>query len=165
MTKSELLASIRRERATLDALIASIPRERMTEPSLEGDRSVKDVLAHISAWEKICMALIRNNTPVDPTPPGETGQSTTDMINEKIYEGSRDQALEDVEAEARRSYAELLAFIDSLSDEQLDTAIGGGDAGPRIGELFGGNSDGHYREHIAQLERWLGGGAEGVDES
>ena len=154
MTKDELLAAIRRDRARLDALIASIPRERMTAPGLEGDRSVKDVISHISAWEKICMALVRNNTPVESPPPGESGPST-DLINQRIYEGSRDRPLEEVLVEAQRSYAGLLALAESLSDQQLNTVIGGAATGPRVGELIGGNSDGHYREHIAQIERWL----------
>lgn len=159
MTKSELLAAIRRDRARLDALLASVPRERMTEPTLEGARSVKDVLAHISAWEKICMALVRNNTPVNPPPPGESGPST-DLINQRVYEGSRDRPLEDVIADAYRSYAELLTMVEGLSDDVLAAVLGGGQEAaesPQVGQLISGNSDDHYREHIAQIERWLNG--------
>jgi len=162
MTKSDLLAAIRRDRARLDALLASVPRERMTEPTLDGARSVKDVLAHVSAWEKICMALVRNNTPVQPPPPGESGPST-DLINQRVYEGSRDRPLEDVIADAQRSYAELLTMVEGLSDDALAAVLGGGqepaelmDAeGPQVGQLISENSDDHYREHIAQIERWL----------
>ena len=49
MDKTELLAAIARDRARLEELIAGIDDARMTEPSLEGGWSVKDVLAHISA--------------------------------------------------------------------------------------------------------------------
>ena len=164
MTKSELLAAIRRDRARLDALVASVPRERMTEPTLDGARSVKDVLAHVSAWEKICMALIRNNTPIDPPPAGETRPST-DLINEKIYEGSRDQSLDDVITDAQRSYTDMLALVEGLTDDALAAVQGGGqeaaelmDAeGPQVAQLISENSDAHYREHIAQIERWLNG--------
>jgi len=163
MTKSELLAAIRRDRAQLDALVASVPRERMTAPGLEGDRSVKDVIAHISAWEKICMALVRNNTPLKPPPPGESGPST-DLINQRIYEGSRDRPLEDVVADAQRSYADMLALVEGLSDDALAAVLGGGQGAadltdtesPQVGQLISGNSDEHYREHIEQISRWLG---------
>jgi hypothetical protein len=154
VTRDALLAAIRRDRATLDALIASVPRERLIEPSLDGDRSAKDVLAHISAWEKICMALIKNKTPIDPPEQGATRPST-DVINERIYEGSRGQPLDEVEAEARRSYADMLALVEGLSDEAL--AAPQGADGPPVEQLISGNSDHHYREHIAQIERWLGG--------
>jgi hypothetical protein len=162
MTKSELLANIHRDRAQLDALIASVPRDRMTAPVLEGDRSVKDVIAHISAWQKICMALVRNNTPVESPPPGASGPST-DLINQRIYEGSRDRPLEDVVADAQRSYGELLAMIDGLSDDALVAVLGAEQEAAQltdtesaqVGRLISGNSDEHYREHIAQIERWL----------
>lgn len=161
-SKQDLLAAIRRDRALLDEFISRVGTARLTEPVLDGARSVKDVLAHISAWEKICMALVRNKAPVDPPGPGETRPST-DLINERIYEGSRDQPLEEVVAEAQRSYAGLLDMVEGLSDDALAAVQGGGqeaaelmDAeGPQVGQLISGNSDAHYREHIAQIERWL----------
>jgi hypothetical protein len=169
MTKNEFLAKIRQERAHLDALVARVGEARMTEPALEGGRSVKDVLAHISAWEKICMALVRNNQPIQAPPPGETGpsessgaegQRQTDAINDKVYQDSRDCPLADVVADAQRSYTDLVAMVDAMSQDQLETPLGGpqfAGQSPRVGELIGGNSDGHYREHSEQIARWLGG--------
>lgn len=154
MNKQELLAAIRRERAAFEQAVARVGEARMTAPSLDGGRSVKDVLAHVSAWEKICMALIRNRTPIDPPAQGETGPST-DVINDRIYEGSRDKPLDEVVAEAQRSYADIVALVESLSDDELSAVQGGGEEGPRVGELIGGNGNGHYREHTAQIERWL----------
>jgi hypothetical protein len=158
MNTNELLASIRRERARLDGVVARVGEARMTEPSLEGGRSVKDVLAHISAWEKIGMALVRNNQPLQAPPPGETGPST-DLINEKVYEGSKDRPLADVIAEAKRSYADLLALVEAMSEDALQAVLGAGQEGaehsPRAGEVIGGNSDEHYREHAEQIAHWL----------
>jgi hypothetical protein len=155
VTRNELLANIRRERGALEALIARVGEGRMTEPVLDGGRSVKDVIAHISAWEKICMALVRNRTPIDPPAPGETRPST-DLINDRIYEGARDQPLDEVVRDAERSYADLLAFVEGLSDGALAAVQGAGEGeGPRVHQLISGNSDGHYREHIGQIERWL----------
>jgi len=169
MTRSDLLAGIRRDRAQFDALVARVGEARMTEPALEGGRSVKDVLAHVSAWEKICMALVRNNEPIQPPPPGETGpsepsgaegQRQTDAINDKVYQDNRDRPLADVVADAQRSYTDLVAMVEAMSQEQLETPLGGpqfAGKSPRVGELISGNSDDHYREHVAQIERWLGG--------
>jgi hypothetical protein len=169
MTRDELLASIRRERAQLDAVVARVGEARMTEPALEGGRSVKDVLAHVSAWEKICMALVRNNQPIQPPPPGESGpsepsgtegQRQTDAINDKVYQDNRGRPLADVVADAQRSYTDLVAMVEAMSQEQLETPLGGpqfAGQSPRVGELIGGNSDGHYREHSEQIARWLGG--------
>lgn len=156
--KADLLASIRDERARLDGLVASLGSRRITEVTLDGGWSVKDVLAHISAWEKICMAQVRNNQPMQAPPPGENGPST-DVINQKVYEGSRAKSVDEVMAEARRSYSDLLTLVESLSDDALAAVVGSGQEGaessPPVGQLISENSDGHYREHIEQIEAWL----------
>jgi hypothetical protein len=169
VTKDELLAAIRRDRARLDEQVARVGEARMAEPALEGGRSVKDVLAHISAWEKICLALVRNNQPIRP-PPGETSaseaqdaeeQGRTDAINDKVYQDNRNRPPADVVADAQRSYADLLALVDGLSDEALAAALGAGQEGaessPLVAQLISGNSHEHYQEHSEQIARWLAG--------
>lgn len=168
-SRESLLAAIRRERALLDAEVARVGDARMTEATLEGGRAVKDVLAHISAWEKIGMALVRNNEPIQPSPPGGAGpsepsaadgQRSTDVINEKVYQDNRDRPLADVVADAQRSYADLVAMVEGMSQEQLEAPLGGqqfAGQSPRAGEVIGGNSEGHYREHSEQITRWLDG--------
>jgi hypothetical protein len=157
MTKDELVARIKSERARLDEAIARAG-ERAEEPALEGGRSMKDVIAHISAWEKIGMALVRNNQPVPPQT-GATGQSSTDAINDKVFADNRDRPYADVLADAQRSYGDLVAMVEGMSEGALDSRLGAGQAGaeqsPRAGEIISGNSDGHYREHAEQIERWL----------
>ncbi len=156
--KSDLLASIRRERDALDAAIARVGDARLTEATLEGERSVKDVLAHISAWEKICMALVRNNQPLQAPAPGETGASS-DPINEKVFEDNRSRPAAEVLAESQRTYGELVAMVESMSEEQLTAVLGAGQEGaedsPPAAAIIRGNSDEHYREHTDQIDRWL----------
>ena len=157
--KSDLLASIRRERAALDGVVARVG-DRLVEPGLGGERSVKDVLAHISAWEKIAMALVRNNQPLQVPAPGETGASS-DPINEKVFEDNHKRPLADVLAESRRTYGELVAMVEAMSEDQLTAVLGAGQEGaehsPPAAAVIRGNSDEHYREHTEQIERWLDG--------
>jgi hypothetical protein len=158
-SKSDLLASIRRERAALDAVVARAG-DRLAEPGLEGERSVKDVLAHISAWEKIAMALVRNNQPLQAPAPGETGASA-DPINDKVFEDNRLRPVAEVIAESKRTYAELIALVEELSEGRLTAALGAGREGaehsPPAAAVIRGNSDKHYEEHTEQIERWLQG--------
>lgn len=48
MTKNELLNLLRLARAEWDALLASIDEARMREPGVEGDWSIKDLIAHVT---------------------------------------------------------------------------------------------------------------------
>ncbi len=159
LSKQDLLAAIRRERAAFEVAVGRVGEARMEEPALEGGRSVKDVLAHVSAWEKIGMALVRNNQPLRPPPPGETGPST-DVINDKVFQDNRERPLADVAAESQRTHAELVALVEAMSEDALQAVLGAGQEGaegsPPVGQLISDNSDAHYREHIAQIERWLG---------
>jgi hypothetical protein len=157
VTKDEFLAKIRQEHTRLDDIVTRVGESRMEEPVLEGDRSVKDVLAHIGAWEKIAVGLVRRNEPLTPPPPGENGPST-DAINDKVYQDNRDRPLADVVAEEQQSYASLIAMVESMSQAELETPVGGQEhegQSPPAAAIIGGNSDGHYIEHIEQIERWL----------
>jgi len=68
--RDELLQRIREEREALERAVARVPAEKMTEPLLEGGWSVKDVLAHIAAWEGLMVGWVeeslRGGTPDRP---------------------------------------------------------------------------------------------------
>ena len=59
MDKTELLAMIQSDRAQFDGLLATLSAEQMCQATLENDWSVKDVLAHIAAWERKCVGWIQ----------------------------------------------------------------------------------------------------------
>ena len=157
MTKNDLLASIRRDRAAFDDVIVRVGEGRMEEPALDEGWSVKDVLAHISSWEKIGMATVRNNQPVEAPPPGQSTTNTTDLVNQKIYENNRDRPLADIRADAARSHAELLTMVEGMSDDALSSILGGATEGQTAGQIISENSDAHNREHTEQIGRWLDG--------
>jgi hypothetical protein len=148
MTKSELLASIRRERATLDALVASLSEAQRIAPELDADWSVKDALAHISAWERLCLKWIREGRRDE----GPFTQESIDAFNDGIYEGHRVHTLDDVLAESRESHAALLAMVEALMDD-LDAPPAWAPGRP-LGAIISSNADEHYREHIEQILRW-----------
>ncbi|MGH2372075.1 MAG: ClbS/DfsB family four-helix bundle protein [Candidatus Methylomirabilaceae bacterium] len=50
--KAELLRFQREGRERWEALLARVPAERIAEPGVKGDRSVKDIVAHLAAWER-----------------------------------------------------------------------------------------------------------------
>ena len=58
-SKTELLERMRAGREEWDALIAQIPDNARTEPTLAGGWSVKDLIAHVAAYEKWTAAQIR----------------------------------------------------------------------------------------------------------
>ncbi|MBU2611772.1 MAG: ClbS/DfsB family four-helix bundle protein, partial [Chloroflexi bacterium] len=52
LTKPELLQRIRDERRALEETLARLTPDQMLQPGASGGWTVKDVLAHISAWKR-----------------------------------------------------------------------------------------------------------------
>jgi hypothetical protein len=51
-TKTDLLTEIRTQRRHLENNLAGLTPAEMCQPGVCGDWSVKDVLAHLTAWEQ-----------------------------------------------------------------------------------------------------------------
>ena len=54
MDKTTLLNTIQTERARFEALIAPLSEAQLCSPTLDGQWSIKDIMAHIAEWELIC---------------------------------------------------------------------------------------------------------------
>ena len=151
MKKEKLTKRIRADRTRFDALVASLDSARLVEPSLEGGWSVKDVLAHVSVWERVCSAWFeaaaRGETPDRPE------VRDIDAFNARSYADAKDRRLADVLAESRSSHEAIVAAIEGMSEADLadDKRFGW-----PAWQMASANSDDHYREHIAQIEAWLG---------
>jgi len=53
LDKMQVLEAMRSERAYLESLIAPLSDEQLCLAALDGQRSIKDVLAHIAAWSDV----------------------------------------------------------------------------------------------------------------
>lgn len=148
MTKTQLLANITRDRAALDALVASVDASRLTEPALEDGRSVKDVLAHVTAWEQLCLKWVREGQRQEV----EFTQDVIDAVNQSTFDANRSRPLGVVMAESRASYDAIIAMVTS-TDADLDAPPAW--AQFPLGEIISENTYAHYREHIDQISRWL----------
>lgn len=50
-TRDDVLRLVGDSRAELDTALAKVPADRLEEPLLDGDWSVKDLMAHVTYWE------------------------------------------------------------------------------------------------------------------
>jgi len=163
MTKSQLLDTLQTERARWDALLNTIDEERMLQPDVEGAWSVKDVIAHIAAYEDWAASVLESAHSGKKFIVGDEGEyrETTDSRNARLYEMSRYRDLSEVRTASQQTFQRLVAAIQALSEEDLFEPH-------RFDDLFDPflkdipmvklamtNSYEHYREHIPPLQAWL----------
>jgi len=86
-----------------------------------GEWSVKDLLAHLVAWEQRFLfwykAGLRGEVPQIPAPGISWGE--LDLLNQLIYEKHRDRSLEDVRTEFNTSFHQVLATIEDIPEEDM----------------------------------------------
>ena len=116
--KATLLNNVRSGRARLDALLGSFTDEQMARPGVEGDWSVKDVIAHISWHEREIVRMLKARS-LEEGVASEWWGLPTHERNRAIYDSNRDRSLQEVLAESRQVYAELGELLAGLSETDL----------------------------------------------
>jgi len=116
-TKDELIAEIRREWLLLETLLNSLSEDQMTTPDVEGPWSVKDMLAHLSAWEKVLLdrlgAALSGGTAQYPP---ILSEDDVHRFNAQAYTDNQDRTLSAVLQEFRSLYTGVLTVVEALPD-------------------------------------------------
>jgi hypothetical protein len=91
----------------------------MDQPGVNGDWSVKDVVAHLTGWNRWLVARLQaaGDGDPDPAPPWPADLQTEDEINAWIYESNRARPIGEILDETQHVHQQLLGAIASLPDE------------------------------------------------
>jgi hypothetical protein len=153
LSKTELLQQIQSERKSLEKTLSTLTPAQMLLPGVDGEWNVKDVLAHISAWERRMNSWIGSHIagrmPEVPLP------WDVDRMNLITYNQVNDRSLSEVLEEFQQSFGDSLALVASLSEVQLQVTYP--DTWP-MGPLWTGvaaNMNWHYKEHRSDILKWL----------
>ena len=161
-TMSELVETMRREHANWEALLAQVPREHMEEPGVEGLWSVKDIIAHVAAYELWLALDLERALRGEMYGARELNGPRGDEINGRIFRQHHDRPLDEVLAEAPAAFAQLLAAVEALPESDLGNPDGAARyidpawlAGLPLGTCIASDSYEHYREHAPSIRAWL----------
>ena len=119
--KQQLLKDIYTERRRLENNLSVLSAEEMIQPGVTGTWSVKDILAHLVAWERLFLNWYSTGIQAgisDTTPVGMS-QKRIDTLNQQIYEKNRTRSLEDILAEFHSTYQETISLIESIPEEDM----------------------------------------------
>jgi uncharacterized protein (TIGR03083 family) len=150
--KSELLKRLDAAHARIDAILARLSPEQRTEVNTVGAWSIMDLIAHVIAHEQRALNELRHALRGERFEP----DYDEDDFNEKAVAASRSLSYEQVKANWDRSFAEVVAAIEALSDADFDPS---GNVVQMLGDTidgaFGNNTYDHYAEHMPTIEALL----------
>jgi hypothetical protein len=163
MKKSELLDWLHEEYRQWEAFLDQIGPARMDQPGVNGDWSMKDIVAHLTGWHPRLIARIQaaQRGEPEPLPPWPAHLQTEDEINAWIYESNRGRSVREVLDESQRVFQQYLAVIEGLPDDvRIDPVHQGervyllvwlGDKRFPAGEFF----DHFHDDHEPDVRAWL----------
>jgi hypothetical protein len=151
--KADLLNVIRKERDELDAMISDLTLDQKIVPGVEASWSVKDIMAHISAWERLAQDRIHAALTGEPIKiPLIEGDNFVDDFNAEVYAKNQSASLETVDAEYKASYVDFLAQVESLYWDFIQAVLPFDWAGDLTAlVLISANTHWHYLEHAASI--------------
>ena len=160
MDKTSLMNMIQMEYAQFESLIAPLSKEQLCKVPFKGEWSIKDIMAHIAAWEQLCTSWL------DECARGETPHPSERVdieSNDRIYRESRDRPLAEIQELFHQTHQQFLHQVDllfqTLTEEEINAShrFAWTEAWPgsSLIAVIADNSYEHYYDHAQQIRNWL----------
>lgn len=165
--KAELIGVIAARRSELEKLVTGFPEALRETPASSG-WSLKDHLAHVSAWEKSLLALLSGDDRAAAIGASqeEYARHDTDSMNDAIFRVHHEEPFADVIADFYATHRRVLEGLNGMDDDALQLPYSHyqpndapKNSDPVVNWIHGNTWD-HYAEHIewltalrAELER------------
>lgn len=141
----------------LEEILASLDQAQfMTEGVIPG-WSIKDMLAHIASWHHRLLrwldAAVHNQA---PTISGPDNVEEVDALNAQFYQENKARPLDEVLADFRTSYRQILEIVQAMpEDDLMNPDRFAWSNGEPLWEAIAGDTYDHYHEHTKQIQEWL----------
>jgi hypothetical protein len=152
MNKRKLVETLRRKRTEWESLIAQIGEADMVHSGAAGHWSVKDIIAHITEYERFLLANLQAFKQGESVPlENPLYELSQDERNAHIYETHRDKSLAQIEAEAHENFAYLLTAVKTLKQVEVEKPY----LDKTLADAICRDTYEHYEQHIADIETWI----------
>ena len=159
-TKTELMHQIKLEREALEAALKGLDESEMAAPAFDAGWSVKDTLAHISAWERLMVGWVETSRRGERPERPIIGDDWVDRLNARFYEEKRNAPLSEVLDEFQASGEAARRAVQALSEEELfDPEHFPWRDGSPLFTLVAANTLWHYQDHRQTIAGWREEGA------
>jgi len=160
--KEHILAGLREEFNSWEQLLTSLSEEQITTPHFDLDWSIKDVIAHLWAWQQISVARMEGGLhDQDPEYPKwivesiESWEEDSGRVNALTFENFHKKPWSEIYGNWKTGFLRLLELGNQISERDLLD-------GDRFPWLKGYSlafiliaSYDHHQEHYEKLLTWL----------
>jgi hypothetical protein len=125
-SKTRILNLLKEEFTGWEELLANLSEEQIIASDHTSNLPVKDVVAHLRAWQQISIARLeaaqKNEVPTFPNWLGDSdpeAEKEIDQYNARIYEISRKQSWSQVHREWREGFLRFLELGEVIPETEL----------------------------------------------
>lgn len=154
MNKADLIQRLETDWARLQQSLDGLSEEQLHAPGIVGEWSIKDILAHITAWQtSLIAAMFKAERGLNPEATG--AGATVDELNAQWYRELKDRPFDQVWDDLDASYHQLLGRLENWSEADLfEPKRFKWMKGQPFERYLAGDSYEHYAEHAEQIEAW-----------
>lgn len=147
MKKGQFLDKLEQTWETFNASYAGLTDEQFVQPGVNGDWSVKDILAHISWWEEESLKHLPLILQSERPPRYSQLYGGIDAFNALMFEKWRGLPLVEVRERVAATHRSLMAYLQGVPDEQFKTET-------RFRRRLGWDTYRHYPLHTQMIREW-----------
>jgi hypothetical protein len=154
MNKQRLMSYVEAAHAGILQSAAELNDLQVVQPGVEGEWSVKDIVAHLTYWQLRKADFLRwaRGEPKDH----EYLNLDEDTINRMIHGENRDRPWEEVMVLYRRAYQALADEVLNLTDDNLiDTQSYAFTDGKPLWQSIASSTYEHINKHLIPLRRYV----------
>ncbi len=155
IAKDTLLNNMQEGYNQFEALLVSLSEAQMLMPEVNGSWSVKDNIAHLTAWQDYLISHLEGLLAGKEPPEFLPGLTSEDEQNEQLYQQNKHRPLAEVLSAFRASYRRAYVAVQALSEEALNAPLPWSTDGSPVWPFIVGNTYGHYQEHGNIIRDWL----------
>lgn len=160
--KQSTLTALRQEFNRWEALLASLSEEQITAPQLPENWAIKDVVAHLRAWQQRSIArldaALQGRPPEYPAWPAQfdpEAEGQPHDLNAWLYATYRDQPWPSVHRDWREGFRRFLELAETIPEKDLlDPGKYNWLEGYPLLAVLQGSYE-HHREHAEYLEPYV----------
>jgi hypothetical protein len=155
MNRLELLTALVTCRENFLEFIDDLPDEALVEAGVNGNWSVKDILAHLTRWEaelvKLLWQVKLGQTPTS----AQFSKQSVDELNDQWFREMRSRPLDRILEDFHGVRTQTARRVEAFSDKDLEDGKRFVWAGGRaLWEWVASDSFEHEAEHAEQIHAW-----------